>query len=201
MPKIYDWNGTTATEIKKIYDWNGSAATQLKNGYDWNGSAASKVYQSVVYGWNGGNTGYTVSPRTYNEGYVTTGTFQVGSNPTSHSRAAALAWVNLDFTGFSTLTITYSYYNWYYAGGRVGYGTNFSTFAMNQSDSYYSSLFTACSGSVPTGTKETATSGTLTWTANIASVNGSRQVGAWAHSDSGAGQAKCWIQIKSILLT
>lgn len=200
MP-IYDNDGTANHEIGKLYDYNGSANTQIGKVYDNNGTTNSLIYSAEVYGWNGGNTGYTVNPRTYNEGYAYTSTFQVGSNPTSHSRAAALAWVNLDFTGFSTLTITYSYYNWYYAGGRVGYGTNFSTFAMNQSDSYYSSLFTACSGSVPAGTKETATSGTLTWTANIASVNGSRQVGAWAHSDSGAGQAKCWIQIKSILLT
>lgn len=56
MPKVYDNNGTTSTEIKKIYDFNGSTATQIKNAYDWNGSSATKVYASVVSGtiWNNG---------------------------------------------------------------------------------------------------------------------------------------------------
>ena len=46
MPKIYDFNGSAATQIKKIYDWNGSAATQLKKGYDHNGTTSSLIYSA-----------------------------------------------------------------------------------------------------------------------------------------------------------
>lgn len=44
MPKLFDHNGTTSTEIKKIYDHNGTAATQIKKAYDHNGTTSTLVY-------------------------------------------------------------------------------------------------------------------------------------------------------------
>lgn len=47
MP-MYDWNGTTATELGKAYDWDGTTTHQLGKGYDWNGTTNSLIYTAEV---------------------------------------------------------------------------------------------------------------------------------------------------------
>ena len=197
MPKIYDFNGSVATEIKKIYDWNGSAATQIKNGYDWNGSAASRVYQyqSVLYGWNYGNTGYAISKRTQENGSVNTSTFTASAQPPANNRSYALAWVTLNFTGYNTLTINYTYYDGPYTGGFVGYGTGFDTMTLTNSATF------AVNSAYTPSESDKFVSGTLTWTANIASVTGNRHVGVMFKSNSFAPPANGYIKINYILLS
>lgn len=45
MP-IYDYNGTSNTEIGKLYDYNGTSNTQIGKVYDYNGTSNSLIYSA-----------------------------------------------------------------------------------------------------------------------------------------------------------
>ena len=47
MP-VYDYNGTTNSEIKKIYDNNGTTSYEIGKAYDNNGTTSSEVFASAV---------------------------------------------------------------------------------------------------------------------------------------------------------
>lgn len=47
MP-IYDYDGTTFSEIGKLYDLNGNLASRVSKAYDLNGNLASQVFSSEV---------------------------------------------------------------------------------------------------------------------------------------------------------
>lgn len=195
MP-VYDNDGTANREIGKLYDHNGTTSTQIGKVYDNNGTTNSLIYSAEEYGWNYGNTGYAVSTRVVGNGSVNTGTFTAYANaPTVTSRSYALAWVTLNFTGYNTLTINYTYYDGPYTGGFVGYGTNFNSMELSSS-----AAFAVNSATTPYE-NDKFVSGTLTWTANIASVTGNRHVGVMFKSNSYAGQAYGNIKINSIKLS
>ena len=50
MP-MYDWNGTTSSELGKAYDWDGTTSHQLGKGYDYDGTTNHLIYsaQSDAY--------------------------------------------------------------------------------------------------------------------------------------------------------
>lgn len=73
MP-MYDWNGTTGSELGKVYDWDGTTSHQLGKGYDYDGTTNNLIYTAaepdipmilnysdqvtaVTGGWNLGNKG------------------------------------------------------------------------------------------------------------------------------------------------
>lgn len=57
---MYDWNGTTASELGKVYDWDGTTSHQLGKGYDWDGTTNHLIYNAEEEIFNNGlKNGYT----------------------------------------------------------------------------------------------------------------------------------------------
>ena len=54
---MYDWNGTTSSELGKAYDWDGTTSHQLGKGYDWDGTTNNLIYSAETLLYNRG-TGY-----------------------------------------------------------------------------------------------------------------------------------------------
>lgn len=146
MPKVYDWNGTAATQLKKIYDWNGTAATQLKKGYDHNGTTSSLIYNSEYIIFNGtaaaNYTGGWVARPSANAAYsAATSGGALSMTQTNYNQTTAIVMnsVNpISFSGYNTLYFTYS-------GTRKGNGVFMVGVSSNRTnfDSYntYSSLY------------------------------------------------------------
>ena len=108
MP-MYDWNGTTATELGKAYDWDGTATHQLGKGYDWDGTTNSLIYsaEEVFYEngilsrhWDAEIASATACHVTDNGEYITVGAY--------NGNSAMCAW-KVDVTGYNTLELTASY--------------------------------------------------------------------------------------------
>lgn len=60
MP-IYDYDGTTSTQIGKVYDYNGTTSTQIGKVYDYDGTTSTLIYSAeekksatakAVTGWD-----------------------------------------------------------------------------------------------------------------------------------------------------
>lgn len=201
MPNTYENNGTTSTVIKNIYDNNGSSSTKIMNGFDNNGSASTKVFQSSVYLWNNGNTGYTVNTRTYLEGTAAASTFTVTGPPTSGAGSCGICYVTADFTPWSTLTVNYTYTAYTYNMGAVGYGTGATNFDVSSVNTAVLFANGASVGIPNSSTDGTPVTGTVTQTWNISNVSGNRQVIIWGAGRSSSYWARITLKVNSILLS
>lgn len=83
---VYDWNGSSNSEIGKIYDWNGSANSQIGKVYDNNGSSNSLVYSAeTVLIENGQYIGVSNSFKYGNKHGVSGNLFYVTTNEGTQS--------------------------------------------------------------------------------------------------------------------
>lgn len=120
---MYDWDGTTSHQLGRAYDWDGTTSHQHSKGYDWDGTTSHLIYTSdfVVYNWgvldssvtlSGGHQAWAtnlIEQANYvvNSDHI----YLVGAGAGSPSNVDNAAWAvfdNVDFTGYNTLTMTYS---------------------------------------------------------------------------------------------
>lgn len=117
MP-MFDWNGTTGTELGKAYDYDGTTSHQLDKGYDWDGTSSHLLFSSELNlmaspttTWNArtlknplsGATGYASATvaATYLRGETING---------SDVTAVCLTKSAISFSGYSKLKITGTFY-------------------------------------------------------------------------------------------
>ena len=153
MP-IYDYNGTSNTEIGKLYDYNGSSNTQIGKVYDYNGTSSTLIYSaeetSTLSGaWSDVSAEYTMKWKTISVGSGwTSATIDtssasgngilfcgIGTSASITSNEAAAyngvtgyvwgkKWVNGTQTGDSTSTVSLNSGTTYYLYVGVYYATD-----------------------------------------------------------------------------
>lgn len=117
MP-MYDWDGTTGSELGKAYDWDGTASHQLGKGYDWDGTTNHLIYtaEDIILNNNDYATGITGG---YVGGSKPNGAFADGSLVATGVQLPATSyiqralWTNnlINFSNYSKMTITYTVTN------------------------------------------------------------------------------------------
>lgn len=84
---MYDWDGTTGSELGKVYDWDGTTSHQLGKGYDWDGTTSHLIYSAE---------------QSYNDVSLSTMYVYGGNNKTNTNDT------NYNMSGFDTLNISFS---------------------------------------------------------------------------------------------
>lgn len=99
MP-IYDWNGSTNTQIGKVYDFNGSVNTQIGRVYDHNGSVNTLIYTADT---EIPMSSFSTHPSAARAAVITASSVYVYANI---SATNSVAYVNLNRESNTKLTVT-----------------------------------------------------------------------------------------------
>lgn len=139
MP-IYDYNGSTSTEIGRVYDYNGSTSTEMSKVYDYNGSTSSEVFSAEANLFPGTDTyagGWSVSRSGDNGTYVDSTTISARAT-TTYTNGKVYSTSKIDLTNFASLVFTVTNYS------KTGNATLACGIKATYSDVYLPADFLSC---------------------------------------------------------